>query len=182
MNDDASKPGRPGAGDAADGAHWSAVEEATELLHEERFREAMVELRKVLEADARNPYAYFFLGVAFFEVGEVEAARDAYEACVKLAPKHLGARVALTHVRRAMGDVRGAIREGMAALSLAPADGDALYAVGLAYKARGDDAVARRYFEAFLGTHPEFEIATEVKGMLAEMAGGAPSRGGNEPD
>jgi tetratricopeptide (TPR) repeat protein len=179
MNDDADKPG---PGDAADRAHWTAVEEATELLHEERFREALAELRKVLAADARNPYAYFFLGVAFFEVGEIEAARDAYEACLKLAPKHLGARVALTHVRRALGDVRGAIREGMAALSLAPRDGDALYATGLAYKARGDDAAARRYLEAFLGTHPEFEIATEVKGMLAEMPGAAPRRDGGDGD
>jgi len=29
--------------------------EATELLHEERFREALVELRRVLEADPRTP-------------------------------------------------------------------------------------------------------------------------------
>jgi tetratricopeptide (TPR) repeat protein len=175
-NDD--KPGPQDPVDAADRAHWTAVEEATELLHEERFREALVELRKVLEADPRNPYAYFYTGVAFFEVGEVEAARDAYEACLKLAPKHLGARVALSHVRRGMGDLRGAIREGMGALSQAPGDGDALYAVGLAHKARGDDLAARRYLEAFLATNPEFEVATEVKGMLAQMPGGTP-RGGS---
>jgi tetratricopeptide (TPR) repeat protein len=173
---------RPGQGDDADRAHWTAVEEATELLHEERFREALAELHRVLKTDPKNPYAYFFLGVAFFEVGEVEAARDAYEACLKLAPKHLGARVALTHVRRALGDVRGAIREGMAALSLAPGDGDALYALALAHKARGDDAAARRYLEAFLGTSPEFEIAVEVRGMLAEMAGATPRRDPDELD
>ena len=178
MTDDAYK-GRMADEDDADRAHWSEVEEATELLHEERFREALVELRRVLEADARNPYAYFFLGVAFFEVGEIEAARDAYEAAIRLAPKHLGARVALTHVRRALGDVRGAIREGMAALAVAPGDGDALYALGLAHQARGDEVAARRHFEAFLATSPEFEIAVEVKGMLAEMATGQPRR---EPD
>jgi Flp pilus assembly protein TadD len=169
----------PGERDAADRDHWTAVEEATELLHEERYREALIELRRVLEADPKNPYAYFFLGVAFFEVGEVEAARDAYEACLKLAPKHLGARVSLTHVRRALGDIRGAIREGMTALSMAPGDGDALYALGLAHQARGDTVAARRAFEAFLGTNPEFEVAVEVKGMLAEMPGGKPAR---EPD
>ena len=37
-----------------DRTHWSAVEEATELLHEERFREAMVELRRVILADPRK--------------------------------------------------------------------------------------------------------------------------------
>src|ERR1019366_8281128 len=44
-----------------DAARWAAVEEATELLHEERFREAMVELRGVLEDDPKNSYAYYFL-------------------------------------------------------------------------------------------------------------------------
>ena len=41
-----------------------AVEEATELLHEERFREALLELRRVLQGDPKNPYAYYFLGIA----------------------------------------------------------------------------------------------------------------------
>ncbi len=159
--------------DADDAAHWSAVEEATELLHEERYREAMVELRRVLQEDPKNPYAYYFLGVAFFEVGELEPSRDAYAACLKLAPKHLGARIALAHVLRQMGDVRGAIREGMAALSQAPGDGEALYALGLAHHARGDDAAARKYLEAFLETNPELEVSLETRGLLAQLGGGA---------
>jgi tetratricopeptide (TPR) repeat protein len=154
--------------------HWTAVEEATELLHEERYREAMVELREVLKKDASNPYAYYFLGVAFFEVGELDAARDAYAACLKLAPSHLGARVALCHVLRMTGDLRGAIREGMAALTQAPGDADALYAVGLAYHARGDEPAARKYLEAFLATNPEFEVAVETRALLGSMAGGTP--------
>jgi tetratricopeptide (TPR) repeat protein len=154
--------------------HWSAVEEATELLHEERFREALVELRRVLEADPRNPYAYYFLGIAFFEVGEIEPARDAYASCLRVAPAHLGARVALCHVLRMLGDVRGAIREGMAALSRAPGDADALYAVGLAYHARGDEAAAKKYLEAFLATGPQFEVAVETRALLAAMDTDAP--------
>ena len=159
--------------DSADAARWSAVEEAAELLHEERFREAMIELRAVLERDPANAYAYYFLGVAFFEVGEVEAARDAYAACLKLAPKYLGARVAQAHVLRMLGDTRSAVREGMAALSQAPGDPDALYALGLAYHARGENAAARRYLEAFLETNPEFEVAVETRALVASL-GGAP--------
>jgi len=167
---------------ADDAAHWTAVEEATELLHEERYREALVELRAVLEEDPANPYAYYFLGVAFFEVGEIEAARDAYAACLKLAPAHLGARVATSHVLRILGDVRGAIREGLEALSRAPGDPDALYAVGLAYHARGDDAAARKYLEAFLATHPEFEVEVETRALLGSLPGGAPEKTGDEDD
>ena len=79
-----------------------------------------------------------------------------------LAPRHLGARVAYCHVLRLTGDVRGAIREGLAALSQAPGDPDVLHAVGLAYHARGEDAATRKYLEAYLATNPEFEVATDL--------------------
>jgi tetratricopeptide (TPR) repeat protein len=149
---------------------WSAVEEATELLHEERFREAMVELRRVLGDDPRNPYGFYFLGVAFYEVGELEAARDAYSACLRLSPAYMGARIALSHVLRQLADARGALREGLAALSQTPGDPDALYAVGLAYRARGDDTSAMKYLEAFLATGPDFEVALETRAMIAAIA------------
>jgi Flp pilus assembly protein TadD len=155
-----------------DARRWGEVEEATELLHEERFREAMVELRDVIKRDPRNAYAYYFLGIAFFEVGETESARDAYAACVRLAPGHLGARVALSHVLRMLGDTKGAVREGMEVLERAPSDPDALHAVGLAYHARGDAAGARRYLEAFLATKPEFEVAVETRALLETLPGG----------
>lgn len=155
----------------ADANHWASVEEATELLHEERYVEALAELRRVLRREPRNPYAFYFLGIAFFESGEVEAARDAYLACVKLAPAHLGARVALCHLLRITGDVRGAIQQGMAALSRMPGDPDSLFAVGLAYNARGDAAAARKYLEAFLETGPEPEAALETRALLGTLAG-----------
>jgi Flp pilus assembly protein TadD len=167
----------------ADAKHWEAVEEASELLHEERFAEAMVELRRVLQGDPKNPYAFYFLGIAFFESGEMEASRDAYAASVKLAPRYLGARVALCHVLRISGDIRGAIREGMAALSLAPGDPDSLHAIGLAYHAYGDEKAARKYLEAFLETGPELEVALETRALLGTFEGAAPpSDDEDDPD
>ncbi len=159
-----------------DNAHWSAVEEATELLHAERFHESLVELRSVIRGDPANPYAYYFLGVALFETGELEASRDAYRACLRLAPAHLGARVALVHVLRGLGNAEAAIKEGTLALTQAPGDADALHALGLAYLARGDRAAARRYLSAFLEARPEFEAQVEVKAILESLgpAGGAP--------
>jgi cytochrome c-type biogenesis protein CcmH/NrfG len=160
--------------DRRDGAQWTAVEEAVELLHEERFREALVNLRDVLRADPKNAYAFFFLGVAFFTTGEIPAARDAYAACLKLAPDHLGARVAMCHVLRIAGDLRGSVRQGMTALSQAPGDPDSLHALGLAHHARGDDVAATRYLEAFLATKPEFEVASQARELLAKMNGVEP--------
>jgi cytochrome c-type biogenesis protein CcmH/NrfG len=159
-----------------DAAHWEAVEEATELLNEERFREALEVLRDVIKKDPENPYAFYFLGQALYEVGELEPARDAYRAALRLAPKHLGARVALTHVLRKLGETRDAVVEGLLALDQAPTDGDVLYALGLAYLARGDNVAARRHLEAFLRSKPELETRIEVEGILQAMDVPKPSR------
>ena len=47
-----------------DAAHWEAVDEAAELMHEERFHEALRVLHTVVKADPTNPYAFFFMGQA----------------------------------------------------------------------------------------------------------------------
>jgi tetratricopeptide (TPR) repeat protein len=155
--------------DAVDAAQWDDVDEARELIAEERFKEALVELRRVLAANPENGYAFFYSGVTLYEVGELEPARDAFRACLAKMPKHLGARVALAHTYRQLGQHREALKEGLAALSQAPGDGESLHAVGLAYHAKGDMVSARRYLEAFLETKPELEAALEVRTLLATM-------------
>ena len=160
------------AKDPKDASKWDAVEEATELLHEERFHDALLELRDVLKRDPDNAYAFHFLGVALFESGELEAARDAYRACLRLAPRYLGSKVALSHVLRTLGDLRPALKEGMDALEISPEDGDALHAVGLAYLARGDTVAATKYLSEFLGTRPEFEVGEEVRAILLSIEQG----------
>jgi tetratricopeptide (TPR) repeat protein len=159
-----------GGKDAADVARWEAVEEATELLQEQRYGDALLALRAVIGADAKNAYAYNYLGVAFFETENLEAARDAYRAAVTLAPDYLGARVALSHVLRKLGDLEGALDQAKEALRRFPKDGEAMHAAGLAYAARGSRAQARKHLESFLSTNPEFEAQTEVRGIL-EMLG-----------
>jgi tetratricopeptide (TPR) repeat protein len=156
-------------------SHWEEVEDATELLHDERFQDALYALRDVIKANPSNPYAYYFLGVALFETAQAEAARDAYRAAVRLAPDYLGARIALSHVLRMLGDLRGAIAEAEEAMKRHPSDADALHAAGVAHAARGDKHTARRYLEAFLASNPEFEVATEVRAILQTLEPPSPS-------
>jgi tetratricopeptide (TPR) repeat protein len=153
-----------------DAAYWDAVEEATELLQMEQIPMAMLLLRDVIKEQPNNPYAYNYLGVAFFEIKNLEGARDAYKAAVRLSPGYLGARVALSHTLRLMGDVDGALREAREALRRSPKDPDALYAAGIANAAKGNRGEARKQLEGFLGGKPEFEAQTEVRQIL-EMLG-----------
>jgi len=156
--------------EARDAAHWDAVEEAAELLQEGRFADALPVLGDVIKQDPNNPYAYHHLGVAFFELGQREAARDAYRAAVRLAPDFLGSRVALSHVLRMLGDVNGALAEAEEALRRFPKDGEAMHAAGLANAAKGNRPTARRQLAGFLETNPQFEASQEVRQIL-EMLG-----------
>jgi Flp pilus assembly protein TadD len=169
----ASVYGRLGGGDVLDARHWDEVDEAVELLHEERWLDAILELRRVLEASPRNPYAFHFLGVALFESGEYGAARDAYRAAIAIAPKYLGARVHLSHALRLLGDLKGAVDAGEVARRQSPDDPEVWHALGLALALRGEKEPARRYLEAFLRSQPEFEVSVEVRAML-ERLGPAP--------
>jgi tetratricopeptide (TPR) repeat protein len=170
------------ATDQADKRAWGEVEEAVELMQDERFQEALYTLRDVIKANPQNPYAFYFLGVALFETAQAEPARDAYRAAIRLSPNYLGARVSLSHVLRMLGDVRGAITEAEEALKRSSGDGDALHAAGLAHAARGDNEAARKYLNAFLASNPEFEAATEVRSILAAMSQGEPSNDDDDDD
>jgi Flp pilus assembly protein TadD len=169
-----TRPPRDGAtDDPLDVRHWEEVEEATELLHEERPIEAILDLRRVLKDSPRNPYAFHYLGVALWETNELEASRDAYRASLAIAPKYLGARIHLSHVLRSLGDLRGAIEQAEVARRQHPEDPEVWHALGLAYAQRGDKDQARRYLEAFLHSNPEFEVSVEVRATL-ERLGSAP--------
>jgi Flp pilus assembly protein TadD len=146
--------------------HWDAVEEASELLVEKRYEEALLGLKEVLAADPNNPYAYHLLGTVLWELGRIEPARDAFRAAVLLAPEFLGARVALSHASRKLGDLVTAERDARAALAQFPDDGEAHHALGLALASRGRLKEAGRHLEIFLASKPELEAQMEARGIL----------------
>jgi Flp pilus assembly protein TadD len=164
-----------------DAEHWSAVEEATEVLLDGDPKQALVLLRGVLEADPKNPYALHYTGVAMFELKKYEPARDAYRAAVTMAPNYLAARVGLSQSLRMAGDASGAYVAAEEALERFPDDPELLYAGGLALAALGRRKKARAMLQRFLASGPELEAQLEARGvieMLAEGHEGEPFRTG----
>jgi tetratricopeptide (TPR) repeat protein len=162
--------------------HWEAVEEATEMLIEGDYHEALIKLRDVIKTDPRNSYAYFYAGTALFEIGQFEAAATAYRAAVRLAPRYLAARVGLSHALRILEEHRAAMAEARKALEIAPGDGDALYALGLVQLAMGDKVGARRSIEALLHTGPDFVESTEARSLLQRLQPSESDRDNDEDD
>jgi tetratricopeptide (TPR) repeat protein len=156
-----------------DQKRWDAVEEATELLVEGERKKALELLRAAVEADANNHYAYHYLGAVLYELDQHEAARDAYQAAVTLAPKYLVARVGLSHARRRLGDAKGAVQASSAALKLFPDDSDAHFAAALATAAAGDRPKAREHLQRFLELGPELEAQMEAQGLFDALKQGA---------
>lgn len=158
--------------DDLDARRWEAVEEATELMLDGNHPAALEHLKRAILDDPRNGYAYHYTGVALAELGKDEAARDAFEAAIKVAPGYLAARIGLAHALRKTGDFFGAIQEARDALERFPEDGDAHYAIALAFAAVGDRAAAVSHLEAFLRSGPEVEVQVEARQLLAELAQG----------
>ncbi len=152
-------------------SRWEAAEEAAERLKDGDPDGAVTAAQEVLALDARNEYAWFFLGCAHFEKGDLGSALKAFVRALEIAPAYLGAMVNLGHTLRLLGRHDEAIRLGREILHRAPEDGDALYLLGLTFFARGDAAAASAHLERFLNTRPEAELALEVSGMLQTLRG-----------
>ena len=154
--------------DDDDARYWGEVEDAAELVRDEQPLAALESLRNVIATSPRNPYAYHWLGVALYEAGQLEPARDAYRAALALSPLYLGARVHLSHTLRQLDDPRGALREAETARRQKPDDPEVWHALGLAYLAQGDKDSARRWLMAFLDSTPELEVSMEVRAILRQ--------------
>ncbi|NUP09693.1 MAG: tetratricopeptide repeat protein [Polyangiaceae bacterium] len=163
--------------DPRDAQHWDDVDEASELLGERRFQDALTELKRVIEHDANNPYAYNLLGTALWELQQMEPARDAFKAAVLISPNFLAARLGLSHTLRKLGDLRGAEQQARVALSRFPDDGEAYHALGLALAAAGEKEEAVDALERFLASKPEFEAATEARGIIEMLREGEEDEG-----
>lgn len=127
---------------------------------------AITELERVIAADDRNEYAYYFLGSAHFEKSRFDKAMKAYLRAIEIAPDYLGALVHLGHTLRMMGKHGEALRIGREVLDRKKDDPDALHLIALVHYARGERAAAIKYLELFLATRPELEAANEAEGML----------------
>ena len=169
-----------GARGEQDSVHWGEVEEAVELLHDERFQDALYALRDIIKASPQNPYAYHFLGAVLRDRATRSGARCVPPA-VRLAPNYLGARVALSHVLRMLGDFARGHRRSRRGPSPQLGRWRCVHAAGLAHAARGDNQAAGRYLRAFLASNPEFESATEVRSILATLEKGGPIAADDDP-
>lgn len=154
-----------------DEQRWDSAQEGAELVGEGEHEAAVAELKARIVEDPDNPYAYFFLGAALYEQGDLLASLKAYLKCVELSPEYLGALINMARTLYALGRHEEALRVGRQVLLKNKYDPDALHLMGSCHFARGEGAAAELYLQKFLETNPEVEVAVEVEGMLQVLRG-----------
>jgi cytochrome c-type biogenesis protein CcmH/NrfG len=157
--------------EARDRAHWEAAEEGAELIREGEIDAAIQELQSLIQRDPDNPYAYHFLGAAYFEAADFARALKAYLSAVERKPEYVGALMGAGWTLHSLGRFREATRVGRQVLLKAKDDPDALHLLGLSHYSMGDAAAALGYLTRFLETRPEIEVALEVEGLIKVLRG-----------
>ncbi len=157
----------------SDTDRWDAVAEAVELIHEDRFDDAVTALREVLRADPGNTHAHFHLGVAFMRKESAGPALAAFANAERLAPGHLGAVVYQAWCLYELGRFADALRAGPRALGLSADDGDALHVMGLASAELGHRDDALEYLSRFVKTNPSAEDRFDAEALIEALKGRA---------
>lgn len=161
---------------------WEAAQPGAELIADGEPERAVSELKALIERDPNNEYAYFHLGSAYYELHDYPRALQAYVRALELAPGYLGAMINAGHTLRLLGRYDQAIRMAHQVLARDKHDADALYLLGTAHFAHGDNQAAERYLERFLQTRPEPEVMLEVQGMMQVIRGDVVPAESEEPD
>lgn len=154
-------------------AHWDAVEDAVELLHDERVDEALPLLRAALERDPGNVYAHFHLGTALASQGKHGPALAALTEAERREPSYLGAVVARQWCLHELGRFAEAVAAGERALALQADDPDALHLMALSYAELGRPGEAVACLERYLKSNLTVEARFEADALLKALRGEA---------
>ena len=152
---------------------WGEIEEGSELLQEGLTDEAIAELRRVISESPKNEYGHFFLGQAFYDKKEYQRALKCYVTALELSPRYIGAMIGAGQTLRQLGQLDQAITMGKQILLASKEDADALYLLGCSHFQKGEMVAAQKYYERFMQTNPELEVAQEVEGILQVLRGEA---------
>jgi tetratricopeptide (TPR) repeat protein len=127
----------------------AALESAKKLLAQGNLEETRGRLAEVLASNPGNADALAYYGVATYQAGDPEQARDALRRAAKIDPDHLVANKCLAKVCDALGDSYGLEIAAANAMRLAPGDREVLIMYGVARMNRLEvDAAADAFNKA----------------------------------
>jgi tetratricopeptide (TPR) repeat protein len=114
--------------------------------------------------------AHINRGVALYQMGRVEEARDAFHAAVQLDPLNGISRYNLGCVLEEQGDLDEAIRHLRRAASSLPGHADVHFNLALAYEKKHDRRLAREHWSLYLRHAPNGPWAEQARARLKQSS------------
>jgi len=155
-------PARVSKGNSGASAE-TLYQNACALIEGGRRQEAVQILEKLVAIDKEHALAHNDLGVLFSECGELEKALFHYERAVELAPENgMFLKNVADYYYHQKSDVKKALEKYVQALTLDPADVEALMGTGNICMVLEQHADARIFFEKIIEIEPWHQHASEM--------------------
>jgi hypothetical protein len=145
----------------------------SELLRDKKPEEARGSLERAFQISPDNPKAQNLLGLAYFKLGLLEAAKSIYDRLVEDYPAEPPLYVNLGLVLLRQGRLNEAERALKKAIAIAPEHARAHCYLGLVLYRRGDLALAREHFVKGQAD----ELTKKVEAKLSLGTASRPSQG-----
>ncbi|MDE3168612.1 MAG: tetratricopeptide repeat protein [Acidobacteriota bacterium] len=137
---------------------------------EETLPEAVRYYREILEFSPDWVEAHINLGVALYQLGDADAACEAFRKAMQLDPANGICRYNLGCVLEEQGEIDEAIRHLRCAARVLPNHADARFNLALAYEKRGQRRLAREQWMLYLRHAPNGPWADEARAHLKRYA------------
>lgn len=148
----------------------ATLEDAQQLVDERNYSGALEMLEQIVASDTQNAEAYFLLGLANFNTGKYDEAKEAFNRSLEID----SSRAAAVHhnlgaLAYQFGDFETAIEEFKLALEADPDDSDSHYQLGATYLVQSlpADGVVPDV-ELLKAARSEFEEALELDPEMPE--------------
>ena len=134
-------------------------------IEDQRWEDAIDELKRVLDGEPENYDAYYDLGHVYFELGDYEGAISNFETVLTYQENNELLYYALAQAYEANNEINKAISNYLKAIAVNDKFTLAYKKVGVLFLARNDYEDAIEYFEDYL----QFDIPQEEKDSVTKL-------------
>jgi choline-sulfatase len=149
---------------------FAAVQQAGELILEEKYQAAADALESALREEPRMPQALLMLGGAYTELGRIREAREQYDRVLQDDPKSVQALVGVANVLMREGKTDDVVTLCKRTLSLDERNTQAHVLLGEVYTGRKQPREALPHFEKAVEIQPKLtQNRLNLAGALIEV-------------
>ena len=121
-----------------------------------QFDDAIVSYKKALEIKPDHAEAYYNMGIALKNKGDLEAAINSYKKALEIKPDYVEAYFNIGNILKSKSDLEAAIDSYKKALEIKPDHAEAYYNMGIALKDTGDLEAAIDSYKKVLEIKPDY--------------------------